>query len=397
MRLISIAVPYSENLGDGVIHECQSWAIGRLAPSVRSTALDLGGRDGYGHRAVPFRETVIAVLDALPPALRWRVASAALDRFVARHAERWRSLLAAADAAIIGGGNLFVDSQDLNFPKKVGAVAEFLKEARIPVAVHAVGVGLSWSDPALRLFRRLKETDLRAVSCRDRSSAEAWQGAMGGGEAQLAPDPGLLAAGVFGHPVGRPPQRALGGARIGVGVAAQGVLRRHADTQIAGGGDVAGFLLALIREIVARGGIVSLFTNGAQEDEALRMIVLSRARAAGLAVDAPARPQVPADLVGVIAACDGLIAHRLHASIVAYGLGVPSVGLDWDSKIGRFYAEVGRGELATTSSDPTVACDALVRAMSDPPSRDEIERITAQVHASLATTLARLGVTVVSA
>ncbi len=46
--------------------------------------------------------------------------------------------------------------------------------------------------------------------------------------------------------------------------------------------------------------------------------------------------------MGLIGHADVLIAHRLHACVIAYALAIPAVGLAWDSKLDAFFESVGR-------------------------------------------------------
>ena len=50
----------------------------------------------------------------------------------------------------------------------------------------------------------------------------------------------------------------------------------------------------------------------------------------------------PRALVEQVAQCQAIVAHRLHANIIAYSLGIPSVGLIWDNKVEEFGKITGR-------------------------------------------------------
>ena len=89
-----------------------------------------------------------------------------------------------------------------------------------------------------------------------------------------------------------------------------------------------------------------LFTNGAEEDEQfLGRIVDDGDRKAylrdGLLSIAP-HPQTPEELVANLSRPSVVVAHRLHANIIAYSLGIPSVGLSWDQKVDSFFSETNR-------------------------------------------------------
>ena len=49
----------------------------------------------------------------------------------------------------------------------------------------------------------------------------------------------------------------------------------------------------------------------------------------------------PEKLAGRISSFDGILACRLHPSIIAYSFGVPSIGINWNPKIPWFYETIG--------------------------------------------------------
>ena len=55
-------------------------------------------------------------------------------------------------------------------------------------------------------------------------------------------------------------------------------------------------------------------------------------------------PESSKQLVETIASFGAVAAIRLHASIVSYSLGVPSVNLNWNEKVPYFYDNIGYGD-----------------------------------------------------
>ena len=47
------------------------------------------------------------------------------------------------------------------------------------------------------------------------------------------------------------------------------------------------------------------------------------------------------ELVETIALCDKTISIRMHSSIISYALEIPSINLDWNDKLRRFYKNIG--------------------------------------------------------
>ncbi|WP_457580748.1 polysaccharide pyruvyl transferase family protein [Ensifer canadensis] len=245
------------------------------------------------------------------------------------------------------GGNLFQDD-DLNFPLKVGAALDCVKRSGKPLAVYAVGTSRDWSPQARQLFGGLEESQLVHISVRDSIAGRNWLGHFPAGpHARILPDPGLLVREIVAshsHEPLKGDDRA-----IGICVTDPLILRRHSSHGTAGiPFRHAADYHQLLRLMLDAGYRICLFTNGAQEDQAFARGILG---GAGLAEDidsgdlylAP-RPKTPEELVHIIASTQVILAHRLHACIAAYSLGVPQVGLGWDPKVDGFFQFVGRSE-----------------------------------------------------
>ena len=364
-RVVLFNVAYSENVGDGVIAECMAHAL--RARGAEVAIRDLSGRGDYGERTVRARTLVLALLNALPRPIRRRLVRARLERTMNALEPDWDAVLSGADLAVIGGGNLFQDD-GLNFPIKVAAAARACARNGVPVRVHAVGVAGGWSSEARELFAAIDACDLRGASVRDAESADAWreEGACGVA-AQVVRDPGLLAEALLPCAGDEGKEGDGGPPAVGLGVLHPTVAAHHAHRgAMIGGAELFG---SLAERMMERGWRVRLFSNGARDDHALAERVLSMARFEDARRDGRIellpRPRTATDLVGQVAGLDGLIAHRLHALIVATGLGVPAVGLPWDDKVRRFFASIDRpGDVARPGMVPAAVAALLARVMA---------------------------------
>ncbi|MNF57022.1 Polysaccharide pyruvyl transferase [compost metagenome] len=65
------------------------------------------------------------------------------------------------------------------------------------------------------------------------------------------------------------------------------------------------------------------------------------------------KPKTPSDLVNTINRYDLIVAHRLHANIIAYSLGITSIGLRWDTKLHSFFKSINREHLFIDTVLPT--------------------------------------------
>jgi polysaccharide pyruvyl transferase WcaK-like protein len=375
-RIAVFAVPYSPNLGDGVIFECLAHGLRACDPNAEVIAVDLAGRTEHGAHGVRNRNLILKILPRLPMRLRHAIVRFALGRRLDKSRKDWVRALEGCDAAIIGGGQLFSDA-DLNFPLKIAAAAEVLTRLNIPFAVYAVGAADNWSAEGAQLFGEVVATELTYVSARDDRSRDILRRGLplnGSVGVAVTPDPGLLAARCF-----PPPPK---GEAVSICITAPEVLRYHADAKL--GDDVSHeFFRGLAMAAAAQFDKVALFTNGAAEDEQALEALLGDTQIADLVgagkITRLPRAGTPQDLCRIIAASRGVIAHRLHACIVAYSYGIPIVGLNWDRKVQSFFEQIGRGDLVVSDAGmpPADLCAKLAAEMTsggaaaDPAAHDQ--------------------------
>ena len=382
-RIAIFNVKFSANLGDGIIAECMEARLRELRADWDICSVDLAGRDSYGAGLGQMRGPLLRILGGMPPAIRRFAASAALKLMIsARYRRRWRSQIGHIDGAIIGGGQLFADA-DLNFPLKLNGALSEIAKSHAPAAIYGVGVAREMSDRARRLFvTALRGISLRHVAVRDRASRYNWDRHFGRANlprAELCSDPGLLAGSVYGMPPPRPqslhasPPARL---RVGIGIVNPRTLDLHSsDDDDFSINASRQFWIALTNELIAQGYEVVLFTNGPTDDETFTDTI-------ECAIDSPhvtraPRPQVPGELVQIIHSLDALVAHRLHANILAYAFAIPHVGLAWDPKVEAFFASVGRRDFLSshTEADPrevALLAGKAIDAGIDPDIRAEV-------------------------
>lgn len=390
MKVALFNLRYSPNLGDGLLSECLEKELRTDSPITETFSLDLAGRRAYSSGST-YRRFQLWLLQALPGWLRRIVVRTMLERLL-RHEllPHWRAALSEADAVVVGGGNLFADT-DLNFPLKVNGALTETNRRGLPIAVYGVGVTPNWTPLGARLFAGpLAAGRTVDASVRDEQSRESWQRLMvpqGVRNARLVCDPGLLAADHF-PPAPRPP-RSLP-PHIGIGVIDPVVLRYHGGDTLSrrSFGDRLHSVIVELLRVPCR---ISLFSNGSPEDRSFLASLERRFAGANLPGVVIAPPfAAPAELAGFVSGCDLVLAHRMHACVAAYSYRVPTIGFTWDDKMRSFFDLVRRPEylvdfstitpaaLATLAEhalregiDPAIHADLLARC------RDGIARLRA--------------------
>lgn len=345
IRLAIAAVPFSANLGDGVIHEVMRRILLGNTAVASITTLDIAGRTRYvglDTTERSRRQRGLKLINKLPHMLRpWSVLAYTTLKYLRSYRRHYAETLASVDHLIIGGGHLFCDL-DLNFPTKLFFLYQDIRRFKVPFSIYAVGAGDNWSPLGRYLFRNiLRSPLLKGVSARD-----DYTGAILARELRYAGsrlsvstvwDPAVATALVY---AAKQSHRVVGGqsTHIGLNVADIALLAKAGDSST-GIADGLSFFSDLLHHLRAAGYQVTLFTNGAEEDE---HFLDSVASFNGNSCRRASRPLTPEELVDLIQTFDVVISHRLHASIICFSYGIPSIGLSWDRKLLAFFQRTAR-------------------------------------------------------
>ncbi len=333
---------YSPNLGDGIIALCLEHELRRHFVSWNMRSNDLAGRTEWtAPTRGAGRTAALSLLNQLPSWAGEVVVRTALGVELRRRLLRfYREGVRGCKFAVIGGGQLFQDG-DLNFPLKVAAAAETCSSAGVPFAIYGVGATASRSQTGQRLFNRVLMACQRdVVFARDDASAERLRG-LGASRAKRCLDPGLLASDLWPRSARLSVRRPT----VGLCITHPAVLGHHGGTTGGSPQALLDRIIALIGRLIADNHIVVCFTDGADEDELFLARCRDRLREMDMIGDQAViwpRCTNPAELARLVGSFDVVIAHRLHACILAYSYRVPSIGLKWDSKLQAFFDVVGQ-------------------------------------------------------
>lgn len=384
LKLVLLNLKYSPNLGDGIIAECLEAVLREHNPEIEVSSCDIAGRTSYGEGINHSRAVLLSLLERVPGRLRRALVSLSLRPIVElKLRQHYRSGLQDADAAILGGGQLIADA-DLNFPIKISAVADMARGLGVPFGVYGVGIGKQCSEKGLELFRQALASQAFIACLRDQGSANRWNDMFAPPNATVVNDPGLLASQVWPTSETRSRVRPL----IGIGVTNPSTLNMHADHPGYDHQEWRDFFRHLSMGLLDRGYDVKFFTNGAYDDFRFAASVranLPRELLSNDRVRIASEVRHPSDLAKLISQLDGLVAHRLHAGILAYSYGVPHVGLGWDCKLDAFFRSMGRERFMKSDWRPNAATvakaieDALEAGICDDRRHSVIEETKAQI------------------
>ncbi|EWH09416.1 polysaccharide pyruvyl transferase [Catenovulum agarivorans DS-2] len=353
MKIVILNVKYSPNLGDGAIAECLEMQIASSVINSQVSSIDIGGMEDYGvgGSIVSQKLSLTRLLDCLPDKLSSWVKTYTMPTLVSlKYGKIWREKLQNCDAIIIGGGHLFMDI-DNYFPSRLMTAVKSAPVG-VKIYVHAVGVSQRWTKRGRKFFERaFSHGELSGVSVRDAQSLENWKEVFPFIPAEICRDPAILASELYiDH---KQVVKRRGKHVVGLGIADMENMKQHADqdTKVICGNFES--YITIIEKLSKANFDIVLFTNGGDDvylTKLANFIKLKHQELYSVLSIAP-KPNKPVELVNLIRSFDAVIAHRLHANILAYSFAVPSIGLGWDRKLESFMHAAGREEFLVKSDN----------------------------------------------
>lgn len=302
-----------------------------------------------------------------------------------------RSLVAKSDTVFLGGGHLLIDTY-LTFPLAVKRVADEARRQRKPLHIVLVGARGPWSAPARAWFRgacryattiTLRDEESRkfllemdptlagkttALSDPALFTREAFE-SNGEGEDNVDALGNLELSGIWRDAPAvvaamadasgsrlAPPRRAeRSDSRqpgsmvavperfkrvVGLGIMDPNELKRASEHRWERE-TCANWWREAAESLLAQGCEVRVFTNGAATDNGF-VETYVKPRCAGLAnVSFCPYPATVDDLYRQLAACDAVIAQRLHACLPSASMLKPTYAVVWDKKLTDIFTDLG--------------------------------------------------------
>lgn len=251
-----------------------------------------------------------------------------------------------ADVIIFAGGGLIKYKRE-NFYKYVPDIIEVAEKYDIPVYFNCVGVeGYDETDDrCLRLKHAINQACVKGMTVRDDFNVlsgnyledkKEWLGKA-------------LDSAAFSSEVYQCNGRKSEG-KIGLGIAHDHLFKDYGLPFI-----TREFLLdfwkGIIEGLQREGYRWEIFTNGLYEDYKFALEILEYVGIADKERYLVHRPVEGKELAKTISNYEGVIAVRLHANIIAFSMGVPSIGLVWNEKMLRWGEASGYPERFISAED----------------------------------------------
>lgn len=341
MKYVIAAVPFSDNLGDGVI------ADNLVSFLRRSNITDIELCDiSYRHEVSTFKnkESTMEYFLKFPQFIRQLIVLLFFSLKYFRVGRKYlHTKLVNCDRLLIGGGQLISDV-DLNFPLKLYFLIKMAEKFDIETKIVAVGVANKWNWLSKRLMNRvLTSPTIVNIAVRDELSKTNLQQHFNIINVEILPDPALMSTLVTEYKNNndnKSPEKV-----VGFGVAdieglnySSDIVNTHNDNDIK-------YIASIVKKNNSAGIKVALFTNGASEDERfLHESIIPMLNKEGLIYSYIDRCKTPTELVEKISGFDFVVAYRLHANIIASSFKIPYYAIGWDNKVISFFKSQNRSE-----------------------------------------------------
>lgn len=279
--------------------------------------------------------------------------------------ESARKAIQEADVVVFGGAPLFNYRYQV-FYERTAITLELAQEYHTPVIFSSIGVeGYDEdSEKCQRLKKTLNFDCVKQITTRD--DFESLQKFIEGDRITIGKvsDPAVFTREVFSKFI-----KPNGKKKIGVFI-----MRANAfvDNGIKFTRENAADLwLDLIKQLEANDLDYELLTSGHFGDEAFLDYLIKHYN-----VDAKKcvfNMNSPEKLIEKISSYDAVVSCRLHPSIISFSLGVPSVGIVWNSKVNYFYDAINYPEriIETDGISGTLLVDKLKGIIAEGAQRDK--------------------------
>lgn len=285
----------------------------------------------------------------------------------------YKTYLKDVDAVIMAGGTIKYSNQGVNYAYEF-AVKQADKY-NIPFMFNAMSIeAFNEKDSrCLRLKKILNNDTVKMISTRDGEPGvdELRKNYISNPNIQICAvgDPAFWASEVYGI------QKKKDSQKVGIGLIRTDIFKKYGKTTDKE--NFKCFYKSLINKLNDSEMDWSFFSNGLQIDHIEGENLIQEMKLAKNHIEK--RPSDTKELVRKIAEYKCVIGARMHSQILAYALDIPMVGIEWDTKILRFFTNSNCEELLIREDEmnPELVLDKLFKFEKyDVARRDELRQNT---------------------
>lgn len=263
--------------------------------------------------------------------------------FKRRHLQYFSEKFKGVDVIVIDGAGLLEYSYN-EYQEPLNLICEYGEKNSIPVVFNAIGRAGEYSEADFRckiLKKAFSYDCVKYVSARD--SVESVQECVGNRfKVKLLADAAFCAEDAYSV------KKNADSKLIGIGLIRDDAMLSYGEG--INQEQIVDMFVEIARELDYRGYRYQFFTNGAKEDYSTGLRVIEK-----LGVEKEQylvkRPTEGIELLNTIGKYRGIVTCRMHSSIGAFSLGIPSVILSWNKKVDKYMEILGYPERAISQDD----------------------------------------------
>lgn len=273
------------------------------------------------------------------------------DKGLLAHPE---SLIQKSDLVVFGGAPMF-NYLYQSFYERTAVTLELAQKYDKPVMFSAIGIERydEENPKCQRLKKILNEDMVKQITTRDDFDALQRYRTNERITIGKVADPAVFCSEIFDQYKAEKTHKTK---KIGIFILRQ---NGFVDNKIKFSREEAADLwLSIIQKVTEKGWDYELLTSGHFGDEAFLDELIRKYGVSDK--KCIFNMNSPEKLVKMISSYDAIISCRLHPSIIAYSLGVPSLGIVWNPKVTGFYDSVGYGERVVAVQSGCVDVDGII-------------------------------------
>lgn len=340
MKILIIGERFSENLGDPLLCLVTKKIIEKIYDDSEIDILDISGRTGYG-TTIYKREKAWRRIFNVIPILRLKNSTGKkeLKLYFEKKVKKGNY-----DLILFAGGQLFISF----FYYPISYIVSLAEKEHMPVFFNACGSGKFESKFILKKMNdMLNNNIIKGISLRESKTEFENNGLHSNKRIIETIDTAILSSEFYG-------ERIESTEYIGVGVIYIGDFKLQSKYEE---------LIKKICYVLYKRNIqFSLFCNGNIYDyQCMEKIKKEIEESLKANVKIEERPKNEVEIIKLIRKFKGIISFRLHSHIISASYNIPTVGIEWDTKVRAFFKQMGREEYCyRPDSSPNDMVDKLI-------------------------------------
>ena len=319
MKILLIGEIYSSNLGDQLVCETTKYLVSKYVPISNIFYLDIMLRENKNNKNVSDEKTLFNIIKnkiSINNVIKQYIKKIILKKKYEICINKINP-----DIVIFTGGQLL----STTFYTYLNAMFEVLNNKKIPIYFNSVGIGKLSNKAKKTYINILSSKNIFKITCRCSSNRIIDAFNLNKDLVEETFDSGILCDKIVNV------NRENINECVGLGI----MYSNRIPEEI-----IINFWTKIISELLIQDISFKLFTTGSQQDNVLANKIIKKNKLSKEYVYT--YPKTIVDMISQISTFKIILSFRLHSHIVAYSLGIISIGIIWDNKIIDFFHKINR-------------------------------------------------------